>query len=65
MYYSRIVFETNASVAEKHTDERAARQSIEAERRARPKLFRLGQVLEETTALEVVATCDREGWHPS
>jgi hypothetical protein len=65
MYYTRIVLENDASVVERHTDEWAARRSIENERRASPELFCFGQVLERTTTLEVVATCDQRGWQPS
>lgn len=45
MIYARVVFETNASVAEIHGDIGAARRWIEEERRAQPKMFRLGQIL--------------------
>ena len=65
MYYARIVFETNASVAEKHSDVQVARRWIEDERQARPDLFRFGQILEGTPALEVVATCGPKGWKTS
>ena len=65
MYYARIVFATNASVAEKHADVQVAWRWIEDERQARPDLFRLGQILEGTPALAVVATCDPKGWKTS
>jgi len=65
MYYARIVFETTASVAEKHADVLVAWRWIENERRARPELFRSGQILEGTPALQIVATCDPEGWKTS
>ena len=46
MYYARVVFETNASVAERHDDLDAAQCWIEEIRHAEPALFRLGQILE-------------------
>jgi hypothetical protein len=61
-YYARIVFETNASVAERHDDVNAARGWIEAERNASPATFRLGQIFEGSQVRQVVATCDRKGW---
>jgi hypothetical protein len=60
--YARVVFETNASVAERHDDVSAARCWIEAEKNASPELFRLGQIFELAQGPEVVATCDSTGW---
>ena len=65
MYYARIVFKTNASVAEKHAEFQVAWRWIEDERRTSNGSFRFGQILEGTPALEVVATCDPEGWEGS
>jgi hypothetical protein len=63
-YYARVVFHTEASVAERHDDERSARRWIETERESSPQTFRLGQVLTNTRAEhEVVAECDLNGWH--
>ena len=64
MYYARIVFETNASVVEKHADVHVAWRWIENERQSRPGLFRYGQIL-QGTPLEVVATCGPKGWKTS
>jgi hypothetical protein len=61
-YYARIVFETNASVAERHDDVNTARGWIEAERHASPASFRLGQIFEGSQVRQIVATCDRMGW---
>jgi hypothetical protein len=61
-YHARVVFETNASVAEKHDDMGSARRWIEEERGARPAAFRLGQIIEDSPAREIVATCDAKGW---
>jgi hypothetical protein len=64
-YYARVVFNSNASVAERYEDLSAACNWIEAERHASPESFRLGQVYEGTQAPEIVATCDLKGWHSS
>ena len=64
MYYARVVFETNVSVAERYDDVGAARRWIEDERHARPGSFRLGQILKGTPDRAVVATCDLKGWTP-
>jgi hypothetical protein len=61
--YARVVFETNASVAERHDDVGAARYWIEAEKNANPESFRLGQIIEGAEERQIVATCDCEGWH--
>ena len=63
-YYARVVFETNASVAERYDDVNAARGWIEAEKNASPESFRLGQIFEGSQVRQIVATCDSEGWHP-
>ena len=63
MYYARVVFETNASAAERHDDVDSAQRWIEEVRHARPDLFRLGQIFEGSPDREVVATCDLQGWH--
>lgn len=60
--YARVVFETNASVAERHDDVEAARRWIESERDASPESFRIGQILERTPDCEIVATFDLKGW---
>lgn len=65
MYYARVVFETNASAAERHDDVGSAQRWIEEVRHARPDLFRLGQIFEGSSDREVVATCDLLGWHRS
>jgi hypothetical protein len=62
MYYVRVVFEANSSVAEKHDDMSSARSWIEEERCARPEAFRLGQIIEDSPGREIVATCDATGW---
>jgi len=62
-YYARVVFETNASVAERHDDVNTARGWIEAEMNASPESFRLGQIFEGAQIRKIVATCDRQGWH--
>jgi hypothetical protein len=62
-YYARVVFETNASIAERHDDVTAARGWIEAERIASPESFRLGQIFEGPQVQQIVATCDSKGWH--
>ena len=64
-YYARVVFETNASAAERHDDVSAARGWIEAEKNASPESFRLGQIFEGSQVRQIVATCDSEGWHSS
>jgi hypothetical protein len=64
MYYVQVVFETNASVAEKHEDMGSAMRWIEQERRASPAAFRLGQIIEDSPDRETVATCDAKGWIP-
>ena len=62
-YYARVVFETNASVAERHDDVNAARCWIEAEKDASPRSFRLGQIFEGFAQVrEIVATYDSNGW---
>lgn len=65
MYYARVVFETNASVAEKHEDMAEARRWIEDQRDASPQSFRLGQIFMRTTDCEVIATIDLNGWTAS
>jgi hypothetical protein len=65
MYHARVVFETNASVAERHDDEGAARRWIEDERDASPAAFRLGQIFEATPDCDLVATIDLNGWKSS
>jgi hypothetical protein len=62
MYYARVVFETDASVAERHEDISMARRWIDEERQARPDLFRCGQILQATPDRQVIATCDVTGW---
>jgi hypothetical protein len=62
MYYARVVFETNASAAERHDDVSSARRWIEEERYARPELFRVGQIFEGSPDGEIVATCGLKGW---
>ncbi len=64
-YYARVVFETNASIAERHDDVSTARGWIEAEKNASPDSFRLGQIFEGAEVRTIVATCDQEGWHSS
>jgi hypothetical protein len=64
-YYAQVVFETNASVAERHDDVGAARRWIEDERDARPKSFRLGQIFKATPDFDLVATIDLNGWRSS
>jgi hypothetical protein len=62
-YYARVTFQTDASAAERHDDEGAARLWIESELQANPEMFRLGQILDRTpTDHEIVATLDRDGW---
>jgi hypothetical protein len=63
MYYARVVFETNASAAERHDDVDAAQCWIERVRQSQPALFRLGQIFEGALDPTVVATCDLNGWH--
>jgi hypothetical protein len=63
MYYARVVFDTNASAAERHDDVEGARRWIEREQRASPESFRFGQILAGRGNPEVVAMCDVEGWH--
>jgi len=63
MYHARVVFETNASAAERHDDVGSAQCWIEEVRHAQPALFRLGQILERTPDPTVIATCDLKGWH--
>ena len=63
MVYARVVFDTNASVAERHDDVRTARCWIEEVRHAQRAQFRLGQILDGTRDLTVIATCDLNGWH--
>ena len=62
IYHARVVFERNASVAERHTDVSAAQRWIESERHAQPASFRLGQIVSGAPAHEVIATCDAKGW---
>jgi hypothetical protein len=62
--YARVVFETNASAAQRHDDVRTARCWIEAERSAKPESFRLGQIIQGNPLQQIIATCDFEGWHP-
>lgn len=64
-YYARVVFATNASVAEKHDDVGEARRWIEDQRDARPRSFRLGQIFKRTPDCEIVATIDLNGWRSS
>ena len=64
MYYARVIFETNASAAERHDDISTARRWIDEERKASPDLFRLGQILEALPDWTVIATCDVTGWEP-
>ena len=62
-YYARVTFHTDASIAERHDDEGAARRWIESERDASPESFRLGQLLTTTPSeQEIVATFDLNGW---
>ena len=62
-YYARITFQSDASAAERHDDEDAARRWVESERNAKPEHFKFGQVVERgSSEPEVVATCDRNGW---
>ena len=64
MYYARVIFESNASAAERHDDISMARRWIDEERKARPDLFRCGEILEATPEWTVIATCDATGWEP-
>jgi len=61
-YYARVIFETDASAAERHDDLGLARRWIDEERQARPDLFRSGQIMEATPDRPVIATCDVTGW---
>jgi len=63
-YYARVVFETNASAAQRHDDVSEARRWIDDERQASPERFRFAEIIEGTAASETVATCDLTGWHP-
>lgn len=63
MYYARVVFETNASMAERHDDVDSAQCWIEEIRHAQPAQFRLGQILERTPDPTLIAICDLNGWH--
>jgi hypothetical protein len=63
MVLARVVFQTNASAAESHSDASSARRWIDEERFARPESFRLGEIFERTLDWEIVATCDLKGWH--
>jgi hypothetical protein len=65
MYYARVVFEKNASAAERHDDVSSARRWIEEERYTKPDLFRLGQIFEATPDRKIVAICDLKGWRSS
>lgn len=65
VFYARVVFQTNASVAESHDDVSAARRWIEDERVARPESFHSGEIFERGRDWQVVATCDAKGWKPS
>ena len=62
MVYARVVFKTNASVAERHVDVEAARCWIEAERVARSGSFRFGQIAKGAPDCEIVETFDLKGW---
>jgi hypothetical protein len=64
-YYARVVFEADASVAEKHDSLEAARRWIETERDTSPESFRLGQIVVGTPDVEIVATFDLQGWKSS
>jgi len=64
-YYARVVYDSNASAAERHDDVGAARCWIEAEKNASPASFRLGQIFQGSPVREIVATCDTKGWHAS
>ena len=46
VYYARVVFETNESVAERHEDFGETRRWIEEERQSRPERFHLGQIIQ-------------------
>ncbi len=66
MYYARIVFDTNASVAERHDDVHSARRWIESEgRERRAERFRLGQIYQTRPEWKLVQTLDTRGWHAS
>ena len=62
VFYATVVFDTNASVAERHHDVSAARRWIDEERDAKPKSFSLGLILDGTPDRKIVATCDSKGW---
>jgi len=62
VYYARVVFETNESVAERHEDFGEARRWIEEERQSRPERFHLGQIIEATPTRPIVASCNAKGW---
>jgi hypothetical protein len=63
-YYARVVFETNASTAQRYDDVSTARCWIEAERSDKPESFRLGQIIQGDPIRQIIATCDLDGWHP-
>jgi hypothetical protein len=63
VYYARVVFATKASATERHDDFSAALRWIEEERKSKPELFHLGQIIEATPALPVVASCNVKGWN--
>jgi hypothetical protein len=65
MYFARVVFESNESVAVRHEDVPAAQRWIEDERDARPDAFRLGQIFHAAPACDLVATIDLNGWRSS
>ena len=65
MFYARVVFQTNASAAERHDNVNSARRWIEDERVARPASFQLGEIFERGPDWQVIATCDSNGWQPS
>jgi hypothetical protein len=63
VYYARVVFATKASATERHEDFGAARRWIEEERQSKPELFHLGQIIEATPTLPVIASCSVKGWN--
>jgi hypothetical protein len=63
MYYAKVFLVTQVSTAERHPDVDAARRWIDLERQSQRRLFRFGQIYENTPQQRIVATCDARGWH--
>ena len=61
---ARVVFETNASVAQRHDEVTWAWHWIDDERQASPERFRFAEIIEGTATRATVAACDRTGWLP-